>query len=420
MPIRRLCLYIIILFYLNVIVFVMESSSSGFSRRTTSKEYPSKFGDVPMIHQIQDFHGSKPITRKHNLIDTPIFSKNAINDYIGTSSKRADNQKYKTSPSRSNNNNNTSKNGLQIAWLMSFPNSGTSYTSRLVRDMTQTFTASNYADETPEGLLGERIPVYTNDTYGPFWTIPVDNKHYYQYPKQYVLTKTHCGLRCSICSPVQSVETTYSFRRRCLETKWIEIDSQSGHAKDVFSKYPITHVEKAVHIVRNPFDNVVSRFHLEQTHPNHTAKDYSRDRDGFLQYCLSIAYKYEQQEVKYMHFRENKVLQDLWLVPCHADFMRYIEWHNLAFITTNDLKLPTYVLHYDWYSTQYERVTKELLQFLQLTPTAVPPPFVPGKVYDHYYTTQEKLIVKRAFEFMASSETWQHIQQYFPSNNHTG
>jgi hypothetical protein len=440
-----LCLFGTILLLLIVIaylvVLLMESSSSSISSQSlramnrtvfeewsrvsrTSNEYQKNFGDLMV--QVQDSNDQhRTTTRKHNLIDTPIYSKNAIHDDGDTAYNNAmvntegRTNKHITYNMKNHTNTSLQKNGLQIVWLMSFPNSGTSYTSRLVRDMTQTFTASNYADETPEGIRGERIPVYTNETYGPFWTIPMANIHEYQYPTRYVLTKTHCGIRCSICSPNEYAETTYSFRRRCLVTKWVEKDPKSGRTTNVYSTYPMTHVEKAVHILRNPFDNVVSRFHLEHTHPNRTAKEYTPNRHGFLRYCLSIDYKYIQQEIKYMHFQENKLLQDLWLVPCHADFMRYIEWHNLAFITTNDLKLPTYVLHYDWYSTQYERVTRELLQFLQLTPVALPPPFVSGKVYDQYYTIKEKLIVKRAFEFMASSETWEQIQQYFPPDDAT-
>ena len=420
-PILLLCLFGTILLLLIVIaylvVLLMESSALSLSRQNRTVESgwdttsTSSFHEYPKDDWLSLPHNTVPddvnekdtlMMLKHNLIDTPIYSKNAANSNNGTN------------PSHHNNINNNNQSQLQIVWLMSFPNSGTSYTSRLVRDVTQTFTASNYADETPEGLLGERRPVYTNDTYGPFWTVPMANLHEYQYPTRYVLTKTHCGIRCSLCSPNEYAETTYSFRRRCLVTKWVDVEPTTGHATNVYSTYPITHVEKAVHVVRNPFDNVVSRFHLEHTHPNRTAREYTPNRHGFLRYCLSIDYKYIQQEIKYLHFQENKLLQDLWLVPCHADFMRYIEWHNLAFITTQDLQLPTYVLHYDWYSTQYERVTTELLQFVQLVPVALPPPFVPGKVYDQYYTTKEKLIVKRAFEFMASSVTWEHIQQYFP------
>jgi hypothetical protein len=307
----------------------------------------------------------------------------------------------------------THASSLQIVWLMSFPNSGTSYTSRLVRDATQSFTASNYADETPEGLQGIFVPVFANETRGPFWIIPAASRDEYTKPSSLVLTKTHCGIRCSLCSPNEYAETTYSFRRRCLVTKWIEVDT-NGQTHPGYSTYPQEHVTKAVHLIRNPFDNVVSRFHLERNEPNRTAQAYAPNRHGFLRYCLSIDYKYTKQEIEYMHFQENKLLQDLWRVPCHADFVKYVEWHNLAFVTTSDLNLTTYVLHYDWYRTRYDAVLQELLSFLELTQTARPPLFQVGKVYDDYYSREERLIVKRAFSFMASRQTWQQVQGYFP------
>ena len=65
---------------------------------------------------------------------------------------------------------------LQIAWLMSFPNSGTSYTSHFIRKATGTKTATNYAELrlSRQVLLGheskESIPVFSDQPTGPFWT----------------------------------------------------------------------------------------------------------------------------------------------------------------------------------------------------------------------------------------------------------
>lgn len=81
-----------------------------------------------------------------------------------------------------------SDGGLSIAWLMSFPNSGTSFTSRLVRDATQTYSGSNYADETPTGLKEIREAVYDDSPQGPFWIKPEASPEFVA-PKSYVLTK---------------------------------------------------------------------------------------------------------------------------------------------------------------------------------------------------------------------------------------
>jgi hypothetical protein len=214
---------------------------------------------------------------------------------------------------------------LQIAWLMSFPNSGTSYTSRLVRDATKTYSASNYADETPSGTRrGIKRVIFEDQPSGPFWIQPeVDNTPGFTKPTRWVLTKTHCGIRCTLCPPQEYAETTYSFRRRCFVTRWVNLDTTTGRRSRQYALYPPDRVTKAVHLFRSPFDNVVSRFHLErEQRPDRTAKNYPANREGFRQYCASVDALHKLDEIQYAHFQTNKILQNLWRVPCHAEFMR--------------------------------------------------------------------------------------------------
>jgi hypothetical protein len=90
---------------------------------------------------------------------------------------------------------------LQIAWLMSFPNSGTSYTSKLIRHVSLTRTASNYGNE-ERAAVGLSQAVFDDQPTGPFW----QDMHIhpeYTLPQNYALTKTHCGGRCEMCGPKQ-------------------------------------------------------------------------------------------------------------------------------------------------------------------------------------------------------------------------
>jgi len=80
----------------------------------------------------------------------------------------------------------------QLAWLMTFPNAGNSFTSRLVRDATLTDSASNYADETPSGQNGLRLPVFDDQPEGPFWIKPEESPEFTE-PSRYILTKV-CAL----------------------------------------------------------------------------------------------------------------------------------------------------------------------------------------------------------------------------------
>lgn len=310
-------------------------------------------------------------------------------------------------------NNGTAENGLQIAWLMSFPNSGTSYTSRLVREASRTMTATNYADEEYH-VDSPQEAVYPDQPMGPFWI----HQENFGIPNRYVLTKTHCGLRCGECPPEEYAETTYSFRRKCAFTKWLD---DHKHAK--YGNYDFARVKKAVHLIRNPFDNVVSRFHL-LTAKKHN-QQYAATKHGFLEYCLHIDGMFTRNEIKYAHFRNVHELRDLWLgtygtthrrnllmnciVPCHAEFCKYIEWHNLAFHTTNDMELDTLVVHYDAYPQAGETV----LEFLELDHNGTFPEFQLGKTYKDFFQPSEQKIVEKAFEYMASTKTWSHVKKYF-------
>jgi hypothetical protein len=79
--------------------------------------------------------------------------------------------------------------GMKLVWLMSFPNSGTSFTSRVIRDLTKTDSASNYADETPTGQAGVRLPVFDSMPDGPFWINKPEQGLSYSEPREYVITK---------------------------------------------------------------------------------------------------------------------------------------------------------------------------------------------------------------------------------------
>lgn len=83
-------------------------------------------------------------------------------------------------------------------------------------------------------------------------------------------------------------------------------------------------------------------------------------------------------------------------------------------MTTRDLELQEYVLHYDWYTTRFNETAAELLDFLQLPihENGQLTPFEAGKVYP-YFTAEEKRAVRKAFEIMSSPLTWKHVEHYF-------
>lgn len=312
--------------------------------------------------------------------------------------------------------NEDKSNGPRVAWLMSFPNSGTSFTLEVVRHSSRTHTATNYGEENIDPLTGGSIPLYASGTTeGPFWTEQLSNPKY-EKPRNFVLTKTHCGGRCEKCGPSKYVENPHLFLKACLSGKR---GYRAGEGNTIFAdvSYDPGLVARAVHLIRNPFDNAVSRFHLE-VHKYQKANDaekmkmYPSNRDGFRAFCRMLDERYAREE-KTSHLIDLDILAYIKNVPCHGDFFRFTQWHNLAFVTTHDLQLPTYVLHYENYTENFDRTLEELLSFLQLEQTGEKTEFVKGKAYADYFTVDEQAAVRKAAEKLASRETWSHINHYF-------
>lgn len=302
---------------------------------------------------------------------------------------------------------------VKVAWLMSFPNSGTSFTSAMIRHRSQMVSASNYGVEVLDAN-GNSIPVYASPPgkpqMGPFWTDhPQDN---YSRPTTFALTKTHCGGRCQRCGPKTYVETAQSFFEACLSGN-IAQTTPNGTviSKDV--QYDKDLVHRAVHLVRNPFDNVVSRFH-------HLMNKYKRgygdvdklapSRSVFRTYCLEHNKLHEKRASEMMDSKAFKLLKN---VPCRDDFFKYIQWHNLAFATTKSLAIPTMVVHYEQYSTHYNETATELMEFLDLKVKGELIDFVKGKVYIDFFTMKERKQVAKAMKILAESSTWEQISHYF-------
>lgn len=298
-----------------------------------------------------------------------------------------------------------------LAWLMSFPNSGTSYTMQMIKKVTSLRTASNYGQESV-GENGLGVSLFaTNETSSsaagpPFWISPTNPK--YKNPsKGYILTKTHCGSRCQNCSVSKYLESHSLFLENCLEGSYNVKDEDGCLTKKVGS-YNTSLVQRAVHLIRDPFDNVVSRFHL---YNKHHANAYPRSREGFRRFCSDEGKRYysEEKDSKFYH----AVFDTVKDVPCHADFYRYIQWHNLAFITTWNLGIPSLIIHYENYTDNFKKTQDTLLEFLGQDGLYDAPEFVTGKTYREYYLQEEIDAVHVLFSKLALEKTWTNIQHYF-------
>ena len=141
-----------------------------------------------------------------------------------------------------------------VAWLMSYPNSGTSYTLKLCRELSNMTTATNY------GLEGEikdkpSTPLYPENPNGPFLEI-IPNE-ITVLPTKFILTKTHCDQAaiCENCLPNKFIVSRETFLKGCLFSKkgvWKNVsDSRELEIELIKVWYSISVVKKAIHLIRD-------------------------------------------------------------------------------------------------------------------------------------------------------------------------
>lgn len=304
----------------------------------------------------------------------------------------------------------------RIAWLMSFPNSGTSFTMRMVGRVTGLTAATNYGKECVE-KSGNNVPLFEDSPGGPFILSPDDR----EVPDRYVMTKTHCGGRCQSCGPSKYIETPESFLDACLTgghyTSKITAEGKKKEGEFVNSKYDKKLVQRAIHLIRDPFDNLVSRFHLEQHEKkkqNRTSwlESYPNTAEGFQAWCGYLDATSLKDETK-TDLLDKKVKSLFKKVPCHGDFYRYTQWHNLALKAVHDLDLPTLVVHYENYERNYEGAVNSILDFLQIGRKNALPEFIAGKRYKNiYFTDDQRLAALELIRYLADEETWSLLERY--------
>ena len=136
-------------------------------------------GDDDGFKQGERIRGKVATDKKTTTNKKPKRSTNSskVNDKLSASNSTTNNFGWENYESRP-----------KIVWLMSYPNSGTSYTMTMVGRATNRATGSNYGREVTENGV-PNAPLYPGQLNGPYYR-PDPRK---PLPKDYILVKTHCG-----------------------------------------------------------------------------------------------------------------------------------------------------------------------------------------------------------------------------------
>jgi hypothetical protein len=356
---------------------------------------------------------------------------------------------------------------LSPVWLATFPNSGTSYTLTMVKRASDRAVATHYAAGSKH-VNGTAISVYPDRPYeGPFWDGPgpdmglagfrpfasgwggadrrpptdegsapaAPRRRRRDLPDRYVLTKTHCGSRCAHCSPSVYLVNASEFARQCLHTH----GRRDGQPYK--SSIDADGVAKVVHLVRNPYHNVVARFHLDRRallrRNSGFAELLPNNATGFGRWCRVLDKRYESR----WHWDDAETQRLMDRVPCRGEFHRYALWHERALALPSNIAarqsqsrrrttstdstdstatatatetVPALILHYEDYQDWHNETASRLLSFLELEMVAPSlEPFRPLPSYEGYYQPDQVEAIRDLLRHLASDELWEILRRYF-------
>jgi hypothetical protein len=322
-----------------------------------------------------------------------------------------------------------------IVWLVSFPNSGTTYTLSVVQSMTNTTTATNYGGN-ERNDTNDSIPIYSNVPEGPYYRNP--NQLPYTTTNAHILTKTHCE---------QHIDGTMEhFITSCATgTKY-------SHGESIPTTYPIHPMPTTmmmtgvIHLIRNPFNNIVARMNYQRTqwerskHADNQkrASFFPANRTGLQWWCY---YKNEKKSIAHDRLvpgPDNGTFYETYLqpVPCWMEFYLYFRWHNMVvemLSTKNSIygndsyetdsqqqPIPSMILYYEDYENhiQSRENIDQLLSFLQFTPEqgriGPLPEFISNRTYIDFFTAEQIAAVRQlAYVMTSNTSTWSLLQHYF-------
>lgn len=315
----------------------------------------------------------------------------------------------------------TTQNNLQAAWVMSFPNSGTSFTLELIQQGSQRAIATNYGFEENARKGLPTMPVFGHYPNGPF--VLADGPML-PLPSKYIATKTHCGGYCMYCDSQVFLQNHEDFRESCAIGSNIHVnqspDVESNQRQQIVDTlYSDEIVRKAIHLVRDPLDNIVSRYHHIRN--NNRANDkgwleqHPDSRDGFLAFCEDIDRQYfpSAQEIQ-RHQLPADLMAELALIPCRTELLRYTMWHNAALWVQSEARIPTLLVYYEDYEDQLDSVSSQILSFLELEEERASrrPRFQAGKHYHHFFSQEERSAAVGFVKQLASPSAWKILERY--------
>jgi hypothetical protein len=293
----------------------------------------------------------------------------------------------------------------------------------------------------------------------PYWVLNPTSSVTSSRSTSYILTETHCAGACeSPSTPEEYFQSIYSFEIACrtifLKAPPDGMNTSLGVGMQNLQKlgaFDPSLVTRAIHLIRDPWSNIVSRFHAARrnipiTQGNGTTPGLSSDygnktgegeswldnhldsAEGLHKWCREMGTQLPLQfndTFQYFPYTE-EVTTLMQNVPCSLEILKYIQWHNnveqwIAMYSES----PSLVIYFEDLEVVQDRtrIIQDMALFLNLTikdkSTSkignMPVDFFMNRVWygDQYFNQDERINMERLVRKLSFPRTMKLLERYF-------
>lgn len=389
-----------------------QSSTATESNGDRTQKLKGVAGDEPSLPPV----GPSVVPSNDNAA-----SSHAVTNHINTAGDDAPDDQ---------NDATTLLSNLNISYLLAYPMSGSTFTMYLVSITTNTTLGTNYdynaflnESRHPIPILSTSQDTRTDGTImigSPFWyeTYPSTNK-----PIHNVLTLSQCGGYCMYpCTPDNYILTESIFEETCRT-----VIEQSQPPGTIYASItPKSKVTKVVHLIRDPFSNVVSRFHdylRDKAAKHELSMMYPNTVEGFRSWCNEM-----DKDENLIRLELESPLISLqvkeWMksVPCHGEFYKYVSWHNHVVEMVWNEEYPYLQIYYEDFSTSEKQheVAVKVAEFMEepvVSNNYSLPEFLVIRLYSDFFTESERQNIEKFIRMVAYKKVMVMLERYFSATS---
>lgn len=299
---------------------------------------------------------------------------------------------------------------IRPAWILSFPESGVAHIMNILQQSSNRRTATNYGhlflqSDGTFARSGQSAPLYPN---GPSWynmeLLP---------PTIYAGTRSHGTGYCLFCHPRDYSNGNFWWKSAS------GVQMNDGRRQRL--QYNPQDVKRMIHLIRDPYDNVVARFYsyiglMNINRPDLNIEDtFPLTEKGFRDWCKFQDRGFEQVELKWLPENLRAIAKD---VPCRQEFVKWARFHTNAFLMARAREIDYMVLRYEDYVKDQSGTIERVNNYLNypVENLDIPQTITGDGIWNfrNFYTDDERLAIEKLIRNLSIPPVWFHLQYYTP------